>query len=273
MRHPISLAFLTLFDVSALDAIRIAAETGFDKIGLRLLPAAATGEAPYPLMTDDAFAREAAAILKDTGLQTADIEIARLKPDTDIRTFEPFLARGAMLGAQNILVAGDDTDHHRLTETFGAFCRLAKTYNMTADLEFMPWTAVRDLVAARAIVDAAGEDNGGVLIDALHMDRSGTTPAQVATLPASRIHYVQFCDGFADYDRSDEGLIKIARSARLFPGEGAIDLVGLARAIPEGVTISVEVPNHALAKTLDPVARARHAIATTREILARAGRA
>ena len=112
----------------------------------------------------------------------------------------------------------------------------------------MPWTKVPNLAAARRIVEAAGEANGGVLIDALHFDRSDTTLAEIAAMPAARINYVQFCDGPADYDPSDAGLIEVARRARLMPGEGGIDLAGLARAIPADAVISIEIPNHALAR-------------------------
>lgn len=271
MPHKLSLAFLTLFDCGPVEAIRIAAETGYDMVGLRLLPAA-PAEAPYPLMTEPAVLREAVAALRDTGVSVGDVEIARLKPDTEISSFERFLDHAARLGARHVLVAGDDSDRSRLTATFSGFCRLARNYGLTADLEFMPWTAAPNLAAARAIVEEAGEPNGGVLVDALHWDRSGGATEEVQALPARLVHYVQLCDGPAEYDRSDEGLIRIARSARLNPGEGGIDCVGLAAAIPDEVTISVEVPNHERAKVLGPKARAGEALAATRRVLEAAGR-
>ena len=36
----------------------------------------------------------------------------------------------------------------------------------------------------------------------------------------------------------------------MFPGEGGIDLVSLARAMPADITISIEVPTVELAKTM-----------------------
>lgn len=269
MPHPFSLAFLTVFDAGPVEAIRVAAETGYDMVGLRLLPAG-PAEAPYPLMTDDRVLEEAIAAIRDTGIAVADVEIVRLKPDTIVADFEPFLERTGRLGARHVLVAGDDPDASRLTDGFAAFCKLAKAYNLTADLEFMPWTGVPDLAFARRIVEAAGEPNGGVLVDALHLDRAGSTLEEVHTLPARWINYVQFCDGPADYDRSDEGLIRVARQARLMPGDGAIDLAGLARAIPDGVTISIEVPNHELASRTSPRERAQMALEATRRLLAAA---
>lgn len=268
MPHAYSLAFLTLHDVAPLDAVRIAAQAGYDMIGLRLLPAAPPHEAPYALMSDDKMLHDVANAMKDVGLQLGDVEIIRLKPETNIFDFRPFLSRAQFLGARHILVAGDDPDHARLTDNFAAFCEMAKTYHMTADLEFMPWTAVPDLKTARKIVEDAGEENGGVLIDALHYDRSNTSLEEIADLPNERIHYVQFCDGPALYDASTEGLIEIARGARLMPGEGGIDLKGLAQVIPQEVTISIEVPNFELAQVLTAHERAQKALEQTKAIIA-----
>lgn len=108
----------------------------------------------------------------------------RLKPESRAADFERFLAVAAGLGARHVLVAGDDPEPARLVESFGSLARLAASHGLTVDLEFMPWTRVPDLAAGRAIVEAAGEANGGVLVDALHLDRSATTLAEVG---ASRL--------------------------------------------------------------------------------------
>ena len=75
--------------------MKVAAETGYDLVGLRLLPAAASGEADYPIMTDDRLLAEAAAAVRDSGIGVADVEIVRLKAETDVAGFAGFFARGA----------------------------------------------------------------------------------------------------------------------------------------------------------------------------------
>lgn len=266
MSRRYSLAFLTVFDLGPVEAVKAAASAGYDLIGLRLLPAAPT-EGAYALMTEDAVLAETAAALKDTGLGVADVEIVRLKAETDPQDFAPFFARAERLGARNVLVAGDDREEARLTERFAALARLAAGFGLTVDLEAMPWTAVPNLAAARRIVEAAGEPNGGALIDALHWDRAHSTLDEVRALPRNLVNYVQFCDGPAEYDPSDAGLIHIAREARLMPGEGGIDLAGLARAIPRDAVISVEIPNHELAKRMGGADRARLALERTRAVV------
>lgn len=267
MPHRYSLAFLTVFDLGPVEAVKAAGAAGYDLIGLRLLPAAPGAEADYALLTDDRALAETAAALADSGVGVADIEIARLKPDTDVASFARFFERGARLGAKNVLVAGDDPEEARLAESFGRLARLAAGFGLTVDLEFMPWTKVPDLATARRIVETAGEPNGGVLVDALHLDRSTSTLDEVRALPRSRINYVQFCDGPRDYDRSDAGLIEVARRARLMPGEGGIDLAGLARAIPEDAVVSIEIPNHALAARMGGAERAALALRATRAVV------
>lgn len=272
MSHPLSLAFLTTFDVGPVEAVRIAAATGYQMVGLRIMPAAASGEADYPLLTDGALLRDVQNALADTGVRVGDVEIVRLKPQNDWDLLARFVDRCQALGARHVLVAGDDTEMERTAENFARFCDLASPAGLTADLEFMPWTAVPDLKAALAIVEKADKANGGVLVDALHFDRSATTLEEIAALPKARVNYVQFCDGAVPYDRSDEALIRIARGERMFPGQGGIDLIGMARAMPEDVTVSVEVPHRALAEKVDAKGRAAMAIAASQAILRAAGR-
>lgn len=259
MKRTYSLSFLTVPDLEPADAIRVAAETGYERVGLRLLPAAASGEGLYPILTDPSVLKEAQAALADTGMRVGDVEIVRLKPQTKVDDFIPFLDCAAALGAANILVAGDDGDHARLTQTFAAFAELAGRYAMTADLEFMPWTGVRNAGEANAIVQAAAHPAGGVLADALHWDRSGGKAEDLTAIPRASIHYFQLCDGLADYDTSDEGLISIARGGRLMPGDGGIDLVSFLRALPDDVPISVEIAS--LERTRQMPANERAALA------------
>lgn len=247
MPREYSLSFLTVANVSPIDAVKIAAECGYANVGLRLLPAAST-EAEYPILTDLKLLQETKAALQDTGIKVADVEIVRLIADFDAQKYLGFLDVAQQLGAKHILVAGNDSENTRLIHNFAMFCELSKQYGLSCDLEFMPWTSVKNLQHAAEIVEQADQVNAAVLIDALHFDRSDSTIAQVKALPASRINYVQLCDGLAQYDPSDAGLIKIARANRLVPGQGEIDLVSLIQALPKNITLAAEVPNLELAK-------------------------
>jgi sugar phosphate isomerase/epimerase len=65
-------------------------------------------------------------------------------------------------------------------------------------------------------------------------------------------------------------MIHAARHERMFPGEGGIDLVALARAMPADITVSIEVPTVELAKTVGAKDRAQRALDAARRVIARA---
>ena len=58
----------------------------------------------------------------------------------------------------------------------------------------------------------------------------------------------------------------------MFPGEGGIDLVSLARAMPADITVSIEVPTVELAKTMEPKDRAQRALDAAKGVIAAAKR-
>lgn len=267
MNRTFSLSFLTVADIEPVEAIQIAAQAGYDAVGLRLLPAAPATEAPYALLTDPQLLKEVQVALKDTGLTVADVEIVRIGKDFDAHVYLPFLERAQQLGAKHILVAGDDLDESRLIENFAGFAALAREYQLTCDLEFMPWTAVKNLRVARRIVEKAGASNAGVLIDSLHFFRSESSFEELRELPLELINYVQLCDAPALYDPSEEGLIHVARNARLVPGEGQLNLKRLMQFIPASKPIGIEVPNHRLAKAMSPEDRVTYLLEKTIKLL------
>lgn len=247
MSREYSLSFLTVADVSPVEAVKIAAKCGYAAVGLRLLPAA-PNEVDYPILNDSKLIKETRVALDDTGVRIADVEIVRITSDFEPNKYLQFLSTAEQLGARHILVTGNDPEQSRLIHHFAQFCELSKQFGLSCDLEFMPWTNVKNLAQAEYIVNQSGQENAAILIDALHFDRSDSTLEQIKALDPKQLNYVQLCDGFAEYDPSDEGLIKIARSNRLVPGQGEIDLVGLIRALPKEIMLAAEVPNLVLAE-------------------------
>lgn len=105
--------------------------------------------------------------------------------------------------------------------------------------------------------------NGKVLIDALHLFRSGGTVADVQAMDAHLIGALQLCDApLQGPDPSDTpAILAEARAGRLPPLEGELPLVELIQVVPSTTPISVEVPMAPLAATArfaDLSARVRH---------------
>ena len=266
MTRSISLAALTVLELTPPEMVTCAAEAGFSHVGIRLLPATET-EPQYDIVGDTAMLREVERSLAETGIRVLDVEIFRIQPGIRVADYEAAIATAARLGASELLVAGNDPVEARLIDTFAAFCDLAGRYGLGAGLEFMPWTDAKDLSQAARIVAATGRDNAGVLIDPFHLSRSRSRVEDIALIPPSRLRFMQFCDVPAAIPQTMDAILAEARSERLFPGDGGIDLPALLRAVPRDIPLSIEVPTHTLARTVGATERARRALAATRRVL------
>lgn len=272
MSRPISLAALTVLELSPPDMVSCAATAGYSHVGIRLLPATAR-EPHYDMAGDSAMLREVLARLSATGTRVLDIEILRLTPETRVIDYLPVLETGARLGAHYVLVAGNDPVESRLTARFAALCELCRCFGLSPHLEAMPWTDVKTVAQAGRIVKKAGVANGGVLVDPIHWHRSDGTLAEIEAIPASRFGYAQFCDApLVKPDTLAEILFQ-GRAERLFPGEGGIDLTGLLGVLPPDLPLALEIPRQAMAKTVNAGERARLALQATRALLRAAGEA
>ncbi|MCE1185097.1 MAG: TIM barrel protein [Rhodocyclales bacterium] len=247
MARPYSLAFLTAPALTPPEAIRLAADTGYQFVGLRLVPNQAGAPQQHLIGLPDVL-RATRAAMAETGVGVFDLEILRIGAGFRLDDCLPLLEVGAELGARAVLVAGDDPDRERLAAHYARLCEAAHGYGLSADLEFMPWTAVRDARDALDVVRRAGTLAGcGLLVDALHAARSTTRPEDLRALPRELLHYAQISDapvrgpGAAPF--STEEMIHTARSERLLPGEGGIDLAGMFACLPDTLPVSVEIPN------------------------------
>ena len=262
--RPLSLAALTVLELSPPEMVRCAAEAGYSHVGIRLLPAT-PNEPVWDIVADTPMRRELIATLASTGVHTLDVEILRLKPETEVRAFLPVLEAGRLLGARYVLVAGNDPDEARLTARLAALCELALPFGLAIYLEPMPWTDARDFMQAARIVERAAQANAGVLIDPIHFDRGGNVATQIAQVPAQRLAYLQFCDAPAERPADLEGLLRQARAERLPPGEGGLDLRGILAAAPADAPLSLEIPMQS--RGLPAQARALLALTATRRFL------
>ena len=267
MTRKLSLAHLTAIQASPPQLVNIAADAGYDCVGLRLLEVT-PGDA-WPIIADSALLAETKRILADRDIQVLDVELVRLTPEVEIESFKPMLATAAELGARHVLTQGHDPERSRLVENFAAFCSLAREYGLTADVEFLTWTGLNCTAHAWSLIQEAGCDEAGVMIDTLHFCRSGCDPNELKTIPPERFHFVQISDAAGPRPDTTEGLIFTAREDRLFPGEGDLDLFEIMLALPPDISVGIEIPNSRLAQALEPADRASRARLATLELLRR----
>lgn len=245
MARSYSLAYLTSYTCTPPDAIRVASQAGYGFVGFRLWPNAPGAPQQFLIGRPDVL-RETLAAQKDTGVGVFDLEIIRIGENFDPAVYRPLLDVGAALGAKVVLVAADDTVQTRLEDSYARLCEFMQPFGMTADIEFMPWTAIKTAQDAVNLIQHAGKpSNAGILVDALHFGRSHTTLADIKAIPRHLLHYAQSCDAQMGTHFTTEQMIHTAREERLQVGEGNIDVHGLFAALPSDLAISVEVVHKA----------------------------
>lgn len=239
--------------------VRHAAAAGFAGVGLRLdREPAAPGELT-----------ELSQVLADTGLSVLDIEVIRIGNETPGTTARLFDAASA-LSARTMLTVSDLPDRAATIERLGELADEAAARNLRISLEFMVFTRIRTLADAVSIVRELNHPAVGILPDALHMDRSLSSAAELSAV-RELIAHAQLCDAPRVAPIGNEALLEEARFVRSMPGEGELDLAPFLGAIGDA-PISVEVQSRALQSALDPSVVAQRAYDSTRRVLAAAGR-
>ena len=259
IREPVfSLAHLSALDLSPPELVIAAAEASYRYVGLRLVAVTPTGPA-WPLWKDRATMAGTRARMAETGVGVLDVELVKLLPECDVRSFEPCFEAAAELGAKHVLTQADDPVSQRAAGNYAALCDLAAPYGLTCDIEFIPWLKTNNLASARQLIDSASRDNCGLMIDTLHFARSGCQLTELLDCPKEWFHYVQLCDAPSSSPASIDGLIYAAREERLFPGEGELDLTGILGCLPYPIVIGIEIPTETLSFTTAPEERAQMA--------------
>ncbi|MCO5066280.1 MAG: sugar phosphate isomerase/epimerase [Rhizobiaceae bacterium] len=265
----LSLANLMMPEVDPLQQIDVAAEAGFDAVGLCINPPDRLGAS---LVRDPALRRRVKDHLADRRITVLDIEVFPLTPEIDPAAFVPALETGAELGATFVLVTGNDTDEARVCDKYARLCDLAAPLGLRPTLEFISYRPLRDILQADRWLKRAGRAQGGMCVDALHLFRSGGTLEELRQIAPSDIGYAQLCDAASMQPAqffTEEQLLRESRTDRRLPGEGVLPLVEFLDALPPDLAISVEAPCEAYAH-LSPKERAVLAMASSRAILAQA---
>jgi sugar phosphate isomerase/epimerase len=240
----LSLAAGTVLDAEPVEVVSAAAAAGFDACGLRLDPA----------HSSRSLVRAVRSRLADVGISLLDLEVIRMRAGRPVAEHRPSLELAAELGADWALTVLHIPDPLEQVDRLGHLDEIAAELGVRLSVEFMAFTALHDFAAATALVEAVPRCR--VLVDALHLARTGGSAEQVAPY-AGLLSYVQLCDAplVARAGNSPDALADEARHHRLLPGAGELDLDGLVRVTP-GVPRSVEVQSDELTVAMTPAERA-----------------
>ncbi len=262
---PLSLAALTILDAGPAGQIRAAAEAGWRSVGLRLNPLLASD----PRVVGDP-AQEAGIVelMRETKMALLEVGVFPVSADMNIEALRPVMAFSARLGARFLVCPIEDCDIARRAEKFARLCDAAGAHGLAALAEFNPYSGCPDLREAVRLVESVGRANAGLVIDALHLSRSGGHPDDLKNVDPALLRLVHFCDApaFTATVRSLDELRRESRTARLLPGEGGLWLRELLDALPEGTPVSLEAPTARNAH-LPAAERARLALLQTERFL------
>lgn len=235
------------------DFVAASADAGWGACGIWFDPASWT----------DTTTTEVRRRLDDTGLVALDMEPVFVTPKGDHG--DRMIDAAAAIGARNLLVVSRGVDAARFAERFGELCDRAAAHGIGCSIEFMRFMSVQDLPQALAVLDATARPNGNLLIDNLHLERTGGTSADVAAVAPERLPYAQLCDAPTD---APADLRSEAIDGRLVLGTGGLPVADVVAALPAHTALSMEIRSAALrADFPDPVDRARHVLETSERAL------
>lgn len=261
----LSLAHLTVLNADPVELIEIGARAGFDSVGLRVAPPLPS-DTIIPVVGDLPLQRRIKKQLGDAGISLFDVEAFWLMPGNELARMRQAIEVGAELGASYVLVVGNDPDRSRLMDNFIELCGYCREFGLRPMLEFIPYSHIRSLPEAYDFVRASGDTNAGLLVDALHLSRSGGKPEDLAAYPNDLFSYMHMCDAPLPPPTGDEVRVE-ARGRRLYPGEGDLPLADFVRGFGKGVPVSIEAPNARHAQ-LSLVEQAKLAADATKKLLA-----
>jgi sugar phosphate isomerase/epimerase len=256
----ISLAAGVMPEFSSEAMIHAAAAAGFNAVGIWC-------EAP---LWNKQRTHAVKTALKDTGLCPLDLEVIWFKPDEPLDAHDAVIDVALELGAANVLCVSSEPDLLRTQLRFEHLCRRAEDSTLRIVLEFLAITEVRSLQQALQVVRGVAHPSGGILVDALHLYRTGACAADLASIEPHLMPYIQLCDADDQVrDDSPQGLIEDALYLRKQPGEGELPLTEILQELSPQIPLSLEIRSRVLMEQTqgDALARAIRVFEATQRFL------
>ena len=200
-------------------------------------------------------------ILDDNGICHVELEFlgdwfldGERRKQSDIRRQKLFEA-AEVLRAYHVKVGDffqEKSTTERLVESFATLCREAADHGTKIGFELMPFAMIRTLGESLAMVEGAGQPNGGIAFDMWHIAKLGIPYEELARVPRHYVISVELNDGTFQCPWS---LHEDTINHRRFCGEGEFDVRGFIRAMqktgyqgPWGIEVlSEELRNQPLA--------------------------
>ena len=248
MKQRLGIEFISVLGLPPVAFVALADELDCRNISLAIAPLTENprGYPAWSFRDDPALRRDTVAALRNHGVSVSLGEGFLCRPGVGLAQSGPDLDIMCELGARRVNVLSLDDDPARALDELGAFAALAAARGLETMLEFIPGMPIGDLAAAIAAIRHVGRRDFRLLVDVMHVFRSGATVAELATLDPADVGYIQLCDvplasTFDDYAYE-------ALHERLAPGQGELPLHEALAVLPRDVPVGLEVPKLTLAK-------------------------
>jgi sugar phosphate isomerase/epimerase len=265
----LGIGFLSVFGLPPVEFVDLAADLGcrYISIFLRGMPLLPLDYPPFSFKEDGALRKDMIAALSDRGVAISLGDGFLVLPNADMQAFSADLDAMAELGVPRINTVSLDPDRDRTFDQFAALTELAAQRNMRTVVEPVPGLTVGDIPTAVAALQHVGRPDFRLLIDTMHLVRSGFSATDVAGMDPEHIGYVQLND--TTLAPGIDNYMEEAMFERMVPGEGELPLQDLVSALPRDVVVELEVPQRELALAgISPTDRLRPCVDAARRLLA-----
>jgi len=227
------------------ERVRIAAEAGFNSVGLNAGSISNRGGEYKRLLDlgyDDARMQR---ILDEHALKIAEVEALVIGNDEQARTCRHLVETFGVDTIQTIAMFRVDGESEPLDIDAAAqwlrnFATELAPYGTKLALEFIPTTPIPDASTAQRLADAAGHPNVGTCVDFWHVMR-GRGISELDVVDWNRVYNVQVNDG--TLVPADPNYIHDCLYYREVPGDGEFPIDELMARVPATAPINMEVMN------------------------------
>lgn len=259
---------ISVFGLPPVEFVNLAADLGCQHISTGLTSFGYNPQRypPFSLRDDVHLRRQMVAAMQERSISISLGEGLTVREGSDVRSYANDLDVFGDLGVKRINTVSMDPDLSRSFDQFGTLAEMAAARGMVTTVELSPSLTVADLETALAAVRHVGRSDFNLLIDTMHLVRSGSTPADIAALDSDLIGYIQVCD--APRASRFENYFEEAMFERMVPGEGELDLQSLLAALPHDRVFAIEVPlRSAVEAGVGPHERLRKCVEATRRLI------
>ncbi len=248
MNDRIGIEFLSVFNLPPVQFVELVAELGcrYLSTGLSSTDCNPHGYLPYSLRDDTNLRRDMITAMHDCDVSISLGEGFVIRPNADVRDLATDLDIMCELGVTRINTVSLDSDLGRSFDQIASLAEMANAVGVETTVEFVPGLPIGDLATALAAINHVANPFCRLLIDTMHLIRTGNTVADLAVVDPAQIGYAQISD--VPLVPTNPNYWDEAMYERMVSGEGELPLHDIFSVVPREVVVGIEIPLLSLAE-------------------------